>query len=487
MIRSSFAAPAILPAVFLWFFLGPSTAIGASSADELFRVVDEVREKAERAEAPLLAPGSYQDGVRLIERARRDAGEGRPVNAAQLDESRRLFQSALEHTRIAAVTFEKVLESREAARALEPWKYAASHWQTAERQFDEAARRVEKGDLQSGSDMAATAVERYAEAGRQALRNHYLAEARAALLAADQAGAKRHAPATREAAAQRLAEADAALLAGGASPETAAAIEAAHREAEHAARIAGTAQRVGRQGFRVEDLILEFEDVTVRLADAAGVPGGTIAGDPVAADRLVAEVAAVRMRADEAERELRERDRQLAGLEEELRELDDRLGGTTAERDRLMMTVAAQQRAREQLATLEALFTPAEGRVVREGDSIVLRLTGMDFRSGSAKLPPGSDPLLRKAEQAIALFPRASVRIEGHTDSSGSDAANRRLSEERARAVETRLRELLQLPAGRLQVEGHGAGRPVAGNDSATGRAQNRRIDIVIVGAAATP
>src|SRR5690606_19764173 len=153
----------LMPAALMAAMPSPAQA---PATNDLFRAVEEVREKAEKASAPLLAPGSYQEAVRLAERVRRETATGQPVDAQRLEESQRLFQAALDHTRIAAVTFEKTLAGRDAARAFEPWKYAPSFWQTAEKQFDDAARRVEKGDLQAGSESAALAMERYAEAGR---------------------------------------------------------------------------------------------------------------------------------------------------------------------------------------------------------------------------------------------------------------------------------------------------------------------------------
>src|SRR5690606_34758246 len=154
--------------------------------------------------------------------------------------------------------------------------------------------------------------------------------------------------------------------------------------------------------------------------------------------------------------------------------------GTSSQRDRLMMAMEQQDRERERLRTVEQLVQPSGGRVLREADSIVLRLTGIEFASGSARIPSASAALLERVGRALELFPRSRITIEGHTDSSGSEAANRRLSEERARSVEGWLRDRLGYPEGRLAGIGHGAAHPVARNDSAEGRAANRRIDVII-------
>ena len=103
----------------------------------------------------------------------------------------------------------------------------------------------------------------------------------------------------------------------------------------------------------------------------------------------------------------------------------------------------------------------------------------LSFRHGSARLGAAERALL--AEFAAALAKSCANRtiiIEGHTDATGPEAANLRLSERRARAVEA---YLLQFgPATTLAVRAYGESRPIASNRSAEGRAANRRIDFVV-------
>ena len=81
--------------------------------------------------------------------------------------------------------------------------------------------------------------------------------------------------------------------------------------------------------------------------------------------------------------------------------------------------------------------------------------------------------------QFMRDYPERSVRIEGHTDSAGSDAANQALSEQRADAVRESLIER-GLEAERIATLGYGEARPIAGNETAAGRQQNRRVEIVV-------
>ena len=102
----------------------------------------------------------------------------------------------------------------------------------------------------------------------------------------------------------------------------------------------------------------------------------------------------------------------------------------------------------------------------------------IEFASGSARIADQSAGLLNELASAITGC-NLRVTIEGHTDSTGSSALNDRLSLARARAVRDAL-VIRGVAAGLLSAEGYGAARPVAENDTAEGREQNRRIEFVV-------
>ncbi len=103
------------------------------------------------------------------------------------------------------------------------------------------------------------------------------------------------------------------------------------------------------------------------------------------------------------------------------------------------------------------------------------------FLSNKAKILPDSDELLNEVADVIKTNPRLEVRIEGHTDSSGSPKRNMKLSQDRADAVRTYLIGR-GVPASHLTAEGFGPSRPIASNASSSGKAQNRRVEFKIVG-----
>jgi outer membrane protein OmpA-like peptidoglycan-associated protein len=109
------------------------------------------------------------------------------------------------------------------------------------------------------------------------------------------------------------------------------------------------------------------------------------------------------------------------------------------------------------------------------GPDGLIETTAIRFDTASDRLRPESTGILN---EIVALLQRESgvrVRIEGHTDSDGTDATNQDLSERRADAVRQYLTSK-GIASARLEIQGFGESRPVASNDTAEGKAQNRRV-----------
>lgn len=116
--------------------------------------------------------------------------------------------------------------------------------------------------------------------------------------------------------------------------------------------------------------------------------------------------------------------------------------------------------------------------VQRQGDEINLRLpAGVTFDFGSAMLKPEFRQPLGDVARTLNDFPATMVMIAGHTDAVGSDEANDRLSEERARTVADFL-SYQNVDPRRIAVRGYGKRFPIADNGSEAGRARNRRVEI---------
>jgi outer membrane protein OmpA-like peptidoglycan-associated protein len=144
--------------------------------------------------------------------------------------------------------------------------------------------------------------------------------------------------------------------------------------------------------------------------------------------------------------------------------------------------VDAQERVRANVAAIESSFTASEARVVRQGDDVVISLLGIRFPSGRSTIDGSNAALMNKVREALALFPDSSIVVEGHTDANGSDSTNLILSQDRADAVRQYLVTHFGTNPEKISSIGYGEARPVATNETADGRARNRRIDLVIHG-----
>jgi OOP family OmpA-OmpF porin len=103
----------------------------------------------------------------------------------------------------------------------------------------------------------------------------------------------------------------------------------------------------------------------------------------------------------------------------------------------------------------------------------------LNFETGSTQLTPESRPTVDSLLVILKAYPAVEILVEGHTDSTGDPAANKKLSLDRATAV----RGILVtggITDSRIKTAGVGPDRPIASNDTEDGRAKNRRIELVV-------
>jgi outer membrane protein OmpA-like peptidoglycan-associated protein len=116
--------------------------------------------------------------------------------------------------------------------------------------------------------------------------------------------------------------------------------------------------------------------------------------------------------------------------------------------------------------------------VLFEGGKKSVTLLGVNFETGKSTLTETSKGVLKDVATSLAARPDVRVEVQGHTDNTGSRAANQRISKARAVAVEKFLEANGVSPA-QLTAKGYGPGKPIASNKTKDGRASNRRVDLV--------
>lgn len=125
--------------------------------------------------------------------------------------------------------------------------------------------------------------------------------------------------------------------------------------------------------------------------------------------------------------------------------------------------------------------TVPNAEVIREGEGIIVKFdSGILFDVNKSDLKTVARTNIENLSTSLKNNPETTILIVGHTDATGSDDYNKRLSERRAGAVKA-YAQSQGISEMRLSTEGRGENEPIADNDTETGRAQNRRVEIVIV------
>jgi outer membrane protein OmpA-like peptidoglycan-associated protein len=134
----------------------------------------------------------------------------------------------------------------------------------------------------------------------------------------------------------------------------------------------------------------------------------------------------------------------------------------------------------QQAARLQQQTAGTGVEVIRQGDNIILQMPGdVTFAYNRADIQPQFYSVLDNVAQTLTQFPATYVDVVGHADSTGSDEYNLGLSQRRASSVASYLVSR-QVIADRLFVAGQGEARPRASNATEAGRAQNRRVEIIL-------
>jgi outer membrane protein OmpA-like peptidoglycan-associated protein len=365
---------------------------------------------------------------REIAEARLALQDAKNANADQI--AAREYDAAVAHLRVAENTWNERKDAPTAmhwARLAEGEARQAQYraeMRTADEAFRRETERKRQGELSvRDAEIAALQARARTEAERRAAE----AEARAA--------------ADRRAAEDRLA-----------------AQEAAAREREQArldveARLA--AERAAAEEDAAARTQAERDKATAEL------------------EKTRAELEATRQAAEEARRAA-ESERQR--LEEERKVQADR----NAEIARLQEEHAkTQEELRKTLSQLASVREEARGLIVTLPGNIYFDVNKSDVK-------PAMRARLTEIARALATVPGQRVLVEGHTDSDGTSQYNLQLSRLRAQSVRSALVEGGVSP-DRIEAQGYGETRPVATNATGAGKAQNRRVELVLEGGAATP
>lgn len=204
--------------------------------------------------------------------------------------------------------------------------------------------------------------------------------------------------------------------------------------------------------------------VAIRQADIAVTQAETPIKDKALSDHLVF---------------IAGREVEIAWAQAETRSLEDKRSALSSQRDSARLDARTREADKAHSDSDELRRQIAELNAQKTERGLVVTLGDMLFETGKSQIKGSAAENLYKLTSFLKSYPDRSLLIEGHTDNVGSPENNMLLSQRRADAVRVHLLEQ-GINTNRLSATGKGENYPVATNESISGRALNRRVEVII-------
>ena len=449
----------------------------------LFKDANTAMESAINVQADILAPDNFGQAMKRYQKAETDLQKGKSLDDIRenLVESTAFFQKAMDATKLADVTFPNAMKARMDAQTTNAAKFSSELWIEAEKKFDDAARELEGGDLNDAKKKATDAEKLYRQAELEAIKANYLDETRDLLEQAKQLNVKKYAPKTLQRSQQLVMQAEKELNENRYDTDVARSLaQQANYEAKHSIYLAKTIRQMEKNKNSLEDVMLLAETPLQQIAEKMDMSAEFDRGFDKPTDAIINNVVAYQDSVANQSQDLNQYQRESDVQKARIAEMEQQLGSQAVEKSALAQQIESQAKTRAILVNMQKSFTREEARVLQEDNDIIIRLVGLSFPSGTATIEQKYFGLLSKVRDSINSFPISNISILGNTDSHGGDAQNLKLSKERAEAVRQYLLANTDRNSSQIESIGYGESKPISSNETAAGRATNRRVDVVI-------
>lgn len=412
-------------------------AITSDPQVELDRVASNIK-AAEQNQVDVLSPENFKSA----KKSWGDAVKARADNDDQKDVlydialSQAYLDQANEVAKIPNQVLRGPIEARQDALAAKAHVFFARETKEADEKFKKVTRQIEKNDTSGADENRPELVAVYRDLELRAIKKDKLGAAKATIESAVSEGASELTPETLAWANKQYADNEALIV----------------------------ANRHNR--FTVNEASEKATFAANRLLKMVRDAKGSAAKNP---EDLARQVERSERAAAQSERALDEANSNLATSQ-----------GTLATETSRNAELESKLWLDKEYESALSQFSTDEAEVYRQGDKLLLRLKGLTFGSNKAGINADNFSLLAKVQKVIGDIGSSQVVIEGHTDSIGGKKLNTELSQKRAEAVQAYLISNNNVPPNKITAMGLGDSKPIATNKTASGRAQNRRVDVII-------
>lgn len=428
--------------------------VTANATEEITNLENNVK-TAQANQVDVLSPKNFKEANEALMDAKEMHAKGKDVEKVlhEIAVGNAYLANANSVADVSRSNIEDVIAARQAAVTAGAPSYFSKEMKKADEDFKDVTEDIEKNKLSSVAKERTSLQKKYLELELKSIKEKHLGESRNTISLAKKEKAEKFAPRTLAVAEKSYIDTEAYITA---NRHNTIAIEARAAETKQAAMHALNINRTAKGTDKVssEETALAMEKERQRVAA---------------------------------------KESQLSSVKGELDATQTALEGSVDTNVALMSAqqkLEAEQKKLEEEKAFNAKYEAArkefasnEAEVYKQGDALLIRLKGMEFPSAKATIQPKNKELLSKVQKVMEDFGASAVTVEGHTDSVGGKKVNDRLSQNRAEAVKNYLQTSgggISEDSAKIEAVGYGYQKPLATNKTASGRAQNRRVDIVI-------
>jgi OmpA-OmpF porin, OOP family len=402
----------------------------ADPAEEVGRLQGEIQ-LARKNQVDILSPEEFTKADKALNTSIELQREGKAPKDIlyRVAVGRMHYNRAIAYADTSRANLAEVLRARQAAVDVNAHRLYNKEFSEADENLRDATRQVERNNLDRVADQRLSLQKEYMAVELKAIQTQNLSVARKAIETAKAEGARNIATRSLAIAEKAYSEANAFIIGNRYHKEgIKIRSDEATQKAQHLLKITRSAS--SRENMSPEDVALLLHSEQQKTSEET---------------RLLEQQQALTQNLESQTGELRE-----------------------------------DLKFNERFAKAQNEFDKDEATVYRQGNRLVIRLNSMAFPTNRSTLRGTDFPLLAKVVKVIEEFENPQVTIEGHTDSTGTKAINKKLSNERAQAVSSYFVANGTLDESSIAAVGHGSDKPLAPNNSAVNRKQNRRVDVII-------